>query len=38
MILAVFFVVYLLNSWAEHWFDDFFDHEAWHEPLNDWNR
>jgi hypothetical protein len=38
MILAVLLVVHLLNSWAEHRFDTFFDHGAWHEPLNDWNR
>jgi hypothetical protein len=38
LLIGVFLVVgYLLHSWAEHGFDDLFDHWRWHEPLNDWN-
>jgi Mn2+/Fe2+ NRAMP family transporter len=38
LVAVVLSVGYLLNSWAERGFDNFFDGWAWHEPLNDWNR
>lgn len=36
LIAVVWCVGYLFNSWAEHGFDNFFDHRIWHEPLRDW--
>jgi hypothetical protein len=37
LIAVVLCVGYLLNSWAEHGFDNFFHPWVWHEPLSDWD-
>jgi hypothetical protein len=36
MIAVVLSAGYLINSWAERGFDNFFDGWFWHEPHNDW--